>query len=290
MPRGFNIYDEALIQRRLWTPDIMFPHLWLDANDLSTISVQTGISEWGDKSGNQRNFTQGTGAAQPTLTLNGLNGRNVLSYSGSQYLTSISTASTWDFLHNTNGSSVFALWKVGNNSNPNAVYALLGNNAGATGNIGYYIVYDDRATSSRNDRATIVVSRGVTGTSTVSNQTADLAHPANTPVIISSITDPNNATATNRSLLSINGGNPIQNNASTLSPSLSNATFTLQIGAAGNNTILFTGYIAEIVILSSIASSSTVQLFEGYFAWKWGVTINLPANHRFKNCPPLIGD
>jgi hypothetical protein len=289
MPRGYNIIDEAILQNRLWLPDVLRPALWLDANDDSTITIDTGVSEWRDKSGNERNFTQGTGGTQPTYTLDGLNGKSVLSFNGSQYLTSISAASVWNFLHNTNGSTVIAVWKAGNVSDPNAVYSLMGNNGGLSANIGFYIIYDDRVSSSRNDRTISVISRGISGQNTVVNITADGAHPANTPTIISQVADPNNGTAANRSFLRTNR-TLTQNNTDLFAPVATNASFALQIGAAGNNVVPLTGYIAEIIILSSIASNSTRQILEGYLAWKWGLQNNLSQDHPFLNRPPFIGD
>lgn len=290
MPRGYNIIDEAILQNRLWLPDVLRPALWLDANDESTITIATGVSEWRDKSGNQRNVTQATGATQPTQTLGGLNGKSVLSFNGSQYLTSPAATSTWNFLHNTNGSTVIAVWKAGNVANPNAAYGLMGTNAVASANVGYALLYDDRLSSSRNDRAISTIERGVGGTSTVSNVSLDNAHPANTPVIISQVADPNNGTAANRSFIRVNRGSAIQQNTSLLSPSTANASFPLQIGACGNNTFPMVGYVAEVIILPSIASNSTRQLLEGYLAWKWGLQDNLSQDHPFLNRPPFIGD
>ena len=288
MPRGVSPLDEALLQVGLWTPRLIRTGLWLDAADLSTISTATGISELRDKSGNGRHFSQGTGGTQPTLTPGGLNGRNVMSFNGSQYLTSPAAASTWNFLHNTNGSSVFAVWKAGNISDPNAALSFLGNNAGVSGNTGFYIIYDDRVSSSRNDRSLAQVSRGVSGAATSQNQTADGAHPANVPVIISHISDPGNGTAANRSFLRINRA-LIQNNVDTNAPSASDASFALQIGACGNNVLPHIGYIAEIVVLASVASDKVRQQIEGYLAWKWGLRRALIAGHPFANRPPLIG-
>jgi hypothetical protein len=150
MPRGVSPVDEARLQGRLWSPALLRTALWLDAADLSTISTATGVSQLRDKSGNGRNFTQGTGGTQPTLTPNGLNGRNVLSCNGSQWLTSVSAAATWNFLHNSNGSSVFAVWKAGNSGDPNAIYGLMGSNAAGSVNTGFYLLYDDRVSSSIN--------------------------------------------------------------------------------------------------------------------------------------------
>jgi hypothetical protein len=256
---------------------------------LSTISVATGVSTWRDKSGNQRNFSQATGGTQPTLTPNGLNGNNVLSFNGSQWLTSESTVATWNFLHNTNGSSIFAVWRAGNISDPNAIYGLMGSNASVSGNTGFYILYDDRVSSSRNDRVLTQVSRGVSGNSAAQVQTADGAHPANVSTIVSFISDPNNGTAANRGFLRINRS-LTQNNVDTSAPVATNASFALQVGACGNNVLPLTGYIAEIVVLASIASDKIRQQIEGYLAWRWALREALATGSPFLNRPPLIGD
>jgi hypothetical protein len=62
---------------------LLGPALWLDASDTATITESGGaVSQWDDKSGNGRNVTQGTGAAQPTTNLNSINGKNVLRFDG----------------------------------------------------------------------------------------------------------------------------------------------------------------------------------------------------------------
>ena len=287
MPRGVSPLDEARLQGRLWTPDQLRTALWLDAADLSTISVTTGASTWRDKSGNQRHFAQATGGNQSTLTPNGLNGLNVLSFNGSQWLTSVNTAATWNFLHNANGSSIFAVWKAGNISDPNAIYGLMGSNAATSSNIGTYIAYDDRASAPRNNGVLAQVSGG--GTNSLSAASADGLMPGNTPVILSHIADPNNGTPGNRSFVQVNK-TLSQVNASTAAPSASNASFALQIGALGNNTVPLIGYVAEIIILASIASARVRQQIDGYLAWKWALREALTAGHPFANRPPLIGD
>jgi hypothetical protein len=287
MPRGVSPLDEARLQGRLWTPAQLRTALWLDSADLSTISVTTGVSTWRDKSGNQRHFAQATGGNQPTLTPNGLNGLNVLSFNGSQWLTSVNPAATFNFLHNTNGSSMFAVWKAGNISDPNVIYGLMGTNAATSANIGAYIAYDDRASVPRNNGVLAQVSGG--GSTPLGAASADGLMPANTPVILSHIADPNNATAANRSFVRVNK-TLSQANLSTTAPSASNASFALQIGALGNNTLPLIGYIAEIIVLASIASTRVRQMIEGHLAWKWALRDALTTGHPFANRPNLIGD
>lgn len=45
---------------------------WFDASDAATITEAAGkVSQWDDKSGNNRDVAQGTGALQPTITTDG---------------------------------------------------------------------------------------------------------------------------------------------------------------------------------------------------------------------------
>ena len=73
--------DEARLQRRLWQPDGLRPSVWLDAADLSTLTLVSGdASEWRDKSGNERHVSQATAARRPTYVEFGLNGRPALDW------------------------------------------------------------------------------------------------------------------------------------------------------------------------------------------------------------------
>lgn len=56
---------------------------WFDADDASTITLNSGnVSEWRDKSGNNRHATQATAARQPALTTNSLNGKPAITAIG----------------------------------------------------------------------------------------------------------------------------------------------------------------------------------------------------------------
>lgn len=58
--------------------------LWLDAADTSTITSSSGaVSQWNDKSGLGRNFSQSTSASQPTTGSVTQNGLNVIDFDGS---------------------------------------------------------------------------------------------------------------------------------------------------------------------------------------------------------------
>jgi len=63
----------------LWTPVEITTSLWLDADDASTITIDTGVSEWRDKSGNARYARQSLDTAQPVINTGGIDGKNSVS-------------------------------------------------------------------------------------------------------------------------------------------------------------------------------------------------------------------
>lgn len=78
--------------RKLWTPAALGSSLslWLDADDALTITLNgSKVSQWGDKSGNNRNIFQSTPANQPTYSATELNGGS-LTFSGTNWFTPLS--------------------------------------------------------------------------------------------------------------------------------------------------------------------------------------------------------
>lgn len=57
--------------------------LWLDAADANTITADTGVSEWRDKSSTKSVWAQATGNDQPATGTATMNGKNVLVFDGS---------------------------------------------------------------------------------------------------------------------------------------------------------------------------------------------------------------
>ena len=71
-----------------WTPaNLAGLALWLDAADASTITLNgSNVSQWNDKSGNNRHASQAVAANQPTYTAAALNSRNVVTQTASKFL------------------------------------------------------------------------------------------------------------------------------------------------------------------------------------------------------------
>lgn len=250
-------------------PGQLSPELWLDASDASTITASSGaVSQWNNK-GSLGNFTQATGAVQPTTGATTQNSRNVIDFAADR-MVSADAASSWKFLHDGTDYIIAAVWKAGTVADPNALIAFLGTN-GAAG-VGVDLLFDDRASSARNNRMFHRVGNSTSVSDVVSNLSADNFLTANTFAVSTLLVDPNNATAATRSKMFINGGSSTENNAATGTVSSGNPAYTLQIGDTGNNNATFSGSIAELVIVSGAnATEANRTALRDYLNTKWAV-------------------
>jgi hypothetical protein len=82
--------------------------LWLDASDSSTITTDTGVSEWRDKSGLGKSMTQASGSNQPAYLTNGIGGKPALSFTAAS-----SHFMRGTFSHTLSGVSVFITHTLG---------------------------------------------------------------------------------------------------------------------------------------------------------------------------------
>ena len=267
----------------IWNPSMISTALWLDAADASTITTVSGaVSQWNDKSGNGRTFSQPTVAARPTLTAAGLNGRNIVTF-GSTLFIGAATASDWGFIHGSQ-NSIIGVAAPSLTVDPGANVQIIGTrSSGFTA--GVQFIYVDLSPNNNNFRHRNI--RGSDALSAIDAFTGDNTHPAaNTATLYSILSDPTNATAADRSSIRFNGGSSIATNTETNSPS-SSATapqFALRLGNEAASS--FSGYWAELVVTSNLASTLNRQRIEGYLAHKWGLTANLPAGHPYKSVGP----
>jgi len=47
------------------------------------------------------------------------------------------------------------------------------------------------------------------------------------------------------------------------------------------------GDVAEIIVVNSALATADREIIEGYLAWKWDLVSTLPADHPYKNSPPM---
>jgi hypothetical protein len=249
--------------QQLWTPAAISTALWLDAADASTITtVSGGVSEWRDKSGYERHFSQATIGIQPVYATNVLNNKNVINFVSADSLT----------------RSAIPFNDLGNNS----LY-VVSNRTGRPSQYNVVIILTRAQFRIRNMVANYSsANAGKWGTYT----TADFPSPSGSINASYSINLMVADQATNAYLFYQNGTYQGSNGVVNV-----NATgFTdgaCWIGNDQYNSSL-EGNIAEVVFCNEKNSDLTRQRIEGYLAHKWGLTANLPSDHPYKSTPPYL--
>jgi len=260
-------------QVALWTPANITTALWLDADDASTVILNgSTVSRWDDKSGNGRNAVQNTAANQPIYTLAGQNGRSVLTFDGSD-----------DFM-----DVVTTVFQGSGNFQLHWIYARLGAGSGA---INYRPAISLlSATTPAPDRGALHYIKN--------SDSLGASYP-----FFGASPSWGNYDLTTGTVYSNNQANLLSFNAGASSWNVfRDGTQEGAVSRGGSPGIDFNGlrlaqqanplrtsniYIAEIVMTLD-ADTFNRQLLEGYLAYKWGLTANLPANHPYKTNPPTV--
>ena len=222
--------------------------LWLDASDENSITHATNaISQWNDKSGNNKHATQSTADNKPTLTSSVLNGKSIISFDGSNdYLTASSL----------------------NISQPYSIFAV----AKTIGGAGRDYVFDG---VTDNNKRSLVALKGNNSGKVESWAGSWGNSNINTPSNYFTLSSVFNSSS---GLIGIDG-----TVVSNLNTSTRNLSGGIRIGAnyLANGDFL-AGDIAEFLIVDAAVSTSDRQAIEGYLAHKWGLQGNLPSNHSHK--------
>jgi hypothetical protein len=255
MPRGVSPLDEAHLQGRLWSPALLRPALWLDAADLSTISIDSGVSVWRDKSGNALNATQATPARRLTYNATGFNGLPCLQAAEANVM-------SWPALPLTSGGVVFYGFSINNDIS----YGVVATTAG----------HWDRFTDTRSYPELLRAPR---------IESLLLSAPTTGQHIMCYVANPAVEYTIRRNGAQIYSSGPF-----TFANNIVGLGAGSNIANAGAGGTALNGSIVEIAIFPGVMSPAEIQRMEGYLANKWGMRTNLPANHPFRNRPPLIGD
>jgi hypothetical protein len=263
------------ISGALWTPYYSTTALWLDGSDAGTITLNSGnVSQWNDKSGNGRNFSQAISTQQPAYTANQLNGLPALIFDG-----------TDDFL---DGGQVLDL--IGGLT----TFMVVRQRAVNTGVAQAYMSRGSLTTQlnghwwQRNmvtTQPTIVSQASVrlnSGATTYGGQLA-ATQDTNYHIIGMRYSQTANQIQTLRDGASSGAaatvGTPVAPTAS------------CRIAGADDATARFCNIdVCEIVAVQAGLSAidPTRQRIEGYLAWKYGLQGNLAVTHAYKNAPPKV--
>jgi hypothetical protein len=243
--------------------------LWLDAADLSTITIATGVSQWRDKSGNGAHATQTTAVNQPAYSQTGFFGLPGITFDGSNDSLSISTTQIQNTTHG-------------------VYWVFIRRGAGVTGD-----TYKPSVAvfAGATDRGALHYMKNSTN---LGASYPYYAGPSSFSYDLGSGTAYNNTNAQVMAFQSNVTGWGVWRNGSLegttngiSAPNNTNLGFTL---AAQANPLRFSNITMTEFILLTTTNTSSRQIVEGYLAWKWGLTANLPTAHPFKNRPPLVSD
>ena len=236
---------------------------WYDASDTSTISVSsTRVTQWDDKSGNTYNLTQATDALRPYSGTRTVNSLNAIDYAANTNSLYASTAANWKFMNDATGSTTFAVYKL--DATPvGDPYSMLYTRGGSTG-AGPGFAF--QATTASNMLQAVNTSSGNicinTSTSTMNTST----------VAWTLLSDPNNATAANKSDWRKNTGSAEKNNTLTGSIEDSNPPQPLRVGDYDQSgTLGIDGLMCEIIICSGLLAATDITNTRNYLITKWGI-------------------
>jgi hypothetical protein len=257
--KGITLAKGFTWNETVWNPSMITTALWLDAADASTITESSGaVSQWNDKSGNSRHFTQASSAARPSIDATGA--RNVLSFDGDDFL----IGSTDPILFSESARK-FLVCYVGN------------------GSTGTFISQNINSTLASRQFQMLC-----------SGGAADNFGS----ILRGSSSDRVQFKTVNRSihLFYWDGSAGIERvNGTQFSFTVGTAALEtnaiIKIGARSNGTttseaFFLNGKIAETVARDSDTTLSDIQRIEGYLAHKWGLEANLPNDHPYKTVGP----
>jgi hypothetical protein len=227
--------------------------LWLDAADSSTITIQTGVSQWTDKSGQGRHVTQTTTSLQPVYS----SASNALVFNSNAWLGIPNALAAI-----TPTYTIFVVDKRASAS----VHFFIGMHDATGGNVALILGYN--------------------GTTTSHHTTAYITDCMVTIPAYAGAAEPKRLarydyTGSLRDTY-INGGqlSTIQSFSATL-PTWNNANIGAGYYTPGVSGLdwWYVGNIHEIIFYNNVLTTVQAQQVEGYLAQKWGLTSSLPVGH-----------
>jgi len=241
-----------------WTPAEIVTSAWFDASDSDTITEVSGaVSQWDDKSGNDRHATEGTGTKQPITGIETVNGLNVIDFDGIDDRMVFGDIPCF-------GKSLHVMFKP--DASVGTQQVLGGQNLNnqfrhdAGANIGYAsadAVYTVNPSSSPN---TIPPGSAGIGAMVLDNVSGRMG--ANGTYV-----------AGTGAVQAFTTGDQFGQIAAR--------------GAAALGVNFFHGKYGEIVIYDG-TDQAPLDKIDGYLAWKWGLQAELPNDHPYKHGSPKL--
>ena len=222
--------------------------LWLDAQDSSTITGTSTVTQWRDKSGLACNTTAYYGS--PALTAAAINGYQAISFNGSSYL----------FGSNSNSTTTATFFFVGTMSSSVATYATMFSfSPSNTNSWGATSSFNGGSPQSSGTRV-ITPQRNASGASS-----PKFTPGFNTPFIFTTVFDGTN-------WVGYGNGITLGSMASTGNFAYTKYVVGSEESSGGTLTTGWTGYIGELIAYNTALTATQRQQVEYYLSTKWGLT------------------
>lgn len=247
-----------------WTPEKIVTAMWFDAADEDSLIIDSGVvSQWNDKSGNDRHATQSS-TARPTFVSSALNNLPVLRFDGSNDCLLLTSVANGVF-RNIGQASIFAV--AINNGGDSSRCIFLATTSSTTYSRAYSFFQSGTFEGG---------GRRIDG-----NAFHGMEVAASGYIIGGVELDYANA----EMYLSLNGERNARGGFQTAGLTSDTNSALVSIGGKGGSDRL-KGDIAEIIICLYIPSAEVRQKIEGYLAHKWGLADNLSSEHPYKEFFP----
>lgn len=219
-----------------------------DPSVASSVTLSSGqVSQLNDLSGNGRNMVQATSSNQPTYTIAGKNGLNVMTCGGDDYLT---TASTWS-------QTYMTFFMVVRYNQPGSVTTMIAN-----GWSNYQLDLQNNSPKS-DSKFTFQLEPG----GSTSYFWADGASDANWHYFC--LKRPNSGTTPTATI--DGGGSWANGSTGGVGPITALSTGKLWIGARNDLAVPLQGQIGEVITYSNLMSDPDIATTNAYLAAKWGI-------------------
>jgi hypothetical protein len=266
-----------------WDPSQVSTDVWLDAADSSTISIDTGVSEWTDKSANAFAYVQNDTAEQPLYVSAEQNGLNIVRFDGSDDSLSDNSTENRDLMRNIGYAVAFMVLKKiatdGSAQNRTSyVWSLGGGSARFSGFFSRTTANEITLRGCRLDAETSAdVVAGVSFAETYGLVTFeyDYANGDGRVYLNASLENEDTSYGTSGNTSDTRGAGATMLGA-----------FQTATGAFPTTTNHMDMDLGEFIVFNNTISSTVWDQLEGYLAWKWGLEGNLPGGHPYENAPP----
>jgi hypothetical protein len=246
---------------RSWNPtDISGTYLWLDAADAGSVTLNgSNVSQWDDKSGNSRHFTQTTAGRQPPYIESSINGKNIIRTNGAfHYLAIANQPSIQDitFFMVQKYNGLAALQPTGNYP-----FSWMNGLSGSIIDWAFYVsnfapkgVYNSFYRREASSPPTCIVSVGASMTD-------------GNPHITSFTLKDNPASASVMTIYTDGSQVKTQSNFK----SYNAASTNIYIGSAQGSLRFYSGDYCEFIIYDRVLTTAERQQVESYLSTKWGI-------------------